>query len=1351
MAGTCVKAEKRIRILAVLLFGTVAASTAGIRILENTPVRLRFEFSLDSMSIKESDDHSYVYVNGFEPGIPSPSGYLISGMPIYVGVPEEGSAQISYSVTSTRTVHLKKPLPAVPGSSSSHLQEPGNRKWISTPAYSHFRTVRAVQFMIRFCRLSQNETRIIVPERAECTIEFPATPASAGRTRPGPMSSYEELVRSLLLNYDVSRRWVRSHRSGLLRRREHTDSHPLSTGEAAWFEIGDGHDGFRECTFDEDGLVRINGEQVKKAFGRTPRIDNLRVFASPRFPLDQKVPALDDIPFGLTEVPIIRRDTDGDGKLDDKDRLLCYVTGVSGREYDRSQDTYAFRIHPYAQRRRYWIVELAGTGKSIPNYTCTAVSNRTLTSVPGKAYYKKALYPGVQNPGGTEWAWKNLIPPNNSFRQSFRLLDRVPSTPCSIAFDYGHRRGSVSISVSGKTLCTGCLIDSTQTFSPDENTDELELEIQSTDSLAFRGFDVTYTRILDMRAESEMHFPGTSGNDIVTYSVRNLPNATCYAFRLTGSAPDISLIDTVPAESTSFSFIDTAGTGAQYHIVSIDDVQDDISLNRFVRRADIVSIVANPRRNGHSADLLIVTDESLLTQATRLAEHKEKMGRFSRVGIVQMQEIYRWFSGGSVDPTALRNMLLYASGHWRISPEYVILFGNAHYDYKQYTTSKPIQVPSGHFGDHCMDDYFAVLSPGENIQNNDAPDLILGRIPVESPTDAAAVVDKIIAFEGENADLGEWRSRMLLVADDDMQGPHADRVTNHHQSSEHLANSATSAMPSLELRKVYLYEYPWDAFYEKPAAEEALIREINTGVGFVNFFGHGTMDLWADEHVFTLNSLPSLQPTHSRFPLVTSFSCSVGKFDDPREESLSGALVRAQNRGAIAAIGAPRTTFPGDNTDLAVAFYMNLFQARSNRSIGWSLYQAKLKYAKSRNFLYSLLGDPTLKFSPRADSIGLTLLDPDGKVVDDPKALQEITIKGEILSKGIPDHTFGSSDDSAWVSLSMFGPDVDSVRRKDGGKSTVTYSLPGPTLYRSGKIRVLNGRFSARMIVPRSVPSDSAGSRLTAHAWSSQRTAFGSIGDIRFNGSMPIPKSDTSGPAISFVPLYGETESPWNSPTGFRDTLAGPPDMRIKVLLRDRTGLDLLADAPGEGLCYRLRQHTTWIRVPNSDVLLENAENGYRGEFIIAPSKHKTEKGMYTLEVSSQDIIGNISKADVTLKLSDLDDPDVHVWRLFNYPNPVRLGKATRFFFYMNKAEGFSSPWVESPVATVNLYTLSGKPIRILENIPNGHPFHCRDQFGNRLSPNVYLYTVEVRAPTSQGTQVTTKSEYRKLVVHPPR
>lgn len=1350
MAGICWKPKKHVRKLAVLFLGTVTASTADIQILENTPVRLRFEFTLDSLSIKESDRYSYVHVNGFDPGIPSPSGHLISGMPIYVGVPEEGSARISYSVTSTRTVRLKKPLPK-PDSPSTHLPESGNAKWISTPSYSHFGAVRTVQFMIRFCRLSQDQTNIIVPERAECTIEFPATPVAAIHTRPGPLSSYEELVKSLLLNYEMSRRWVRSHSPGLLRRREHTGSHPLSAGDAVWFEIGDGHDGFRECTFDEDGLIRIDGAQVKKALGRTPRIDNLRVFASPRFPLDREVPAVDAIPFGLTEVPIIFRDTDGDRKLDDKDWLYCYVTGVSGRHYDRSRDTYAFRIHAYAQRRRYWIVESPDTAMSIPNYSCTASSQRTLTSVPDKAYYRKALYPGVSNPGGTEWAWKNLIPPNNFFRHSFRLRDRVASTPCSIAFDYGHRRGSVSVSVSGKNLCTGCSIVSAQTFLPDEDSDELEFEIRSTDSLAFRGFEVTYTRVLDMHAEADMRFPGIGGTDIVTYSVTNLPNATCYAFRLTGSAPEISLIDTIPPEHSTFSFNDTAGMGAQYHIVSIEDARNNITLNHFTRRADIGSIISNPRKAGHSADLLIVTDESLQTQATRLAEHKEEMGRFSRVRIVQMQDIYRWFSGGTVDPTALRNMLLYASTHWRISPEYVILFGNAHYDYKQYITSKPIQVPSSHFGEDCMDDYFAVLSPGENIQNHDAPDLILGRIPAESPTDAAAVVDKIIAFEGEHANLGEWRSRMLLVADDDMQGPKADRITDHHLSSERLANAAKSTMPSLELRKVYLFEYPWDTFYEKPAAEQALVREINMGVGFVNFFGHGTMDLWADEHIFTLNSLSSLQPTYSRFPLVTSFSCSVGKFDDPEGESLSGALVRARNRGAIAAIGATRTTTPGANTRLAITFYDSILHAQCSRPIGWSLLQTKLKHATRNSFLYVLLGDPTLKFAPSADSISLTILDGDGKIVNEPKALQEITIKGRILSEGAPDNTFGSNDDSAWISLSMFGPDADSVRRKDGGKIARTYSLPGPTLYQSGKVRVLHGRFSARMIVPRSVPSDSAGSRLTAHAWSSERTAFGSISNIRFNGSMPIPKSDTSGPTVSFVPLYGETESPWNSPTGFRDTLAGPPGMRIKVVLKDRTGLDLLANAPGEGLCYRLHRHTTWIQVPNSDVMLTNADNNYKGEFIITPSKHKTETGVYTLEVSAQDIIGNVSKTALTLKLSDLDDPEVHVWRVFNYPNPVRLGEATRFFFYVDKAEGFSSPWVESPVATVKLYTLSGKPIRILENIPNGHRFLCEDQFGNRLSPNVYLYTVEVRVPTSEGAQVTSQSKFRKLVVHPPR
>ena len=114
------------------------------------------------------------------------------------------------------------------------------------------------------------------------------------------------------------------------------------------------------------------------------------------------------------------------------------------------------------------------------------------------------------------------------------------------------------------------------------------------------------------------------------------------------------------------------------------------------------------------------------------------------------------------------------------------------------------------------------------------------------------------------------------------------------------------------MKKVYLYEYEWDNAWEKPEASRAIINEINNGVGVVNYFGHGSDNLWADEHILRNEDISSMYNSR-RYPVVLSFSCSVGKFDIPGVECLSEAFVKAKNAGAVAAVSSTRLAYANSN------------------------------------------------------------------------------------------------------------------------------------------------------------------------------------------------------------------------------------------------------------------------------------------------------------------------------------------------------------------------------------------------------------------------------------------------------
>ena len=112
--------------------------------------------------------------------------------------------------------------------------------------------------------------------------------------------------------------------------------------------------------------------------------------------------------------------------------------------------------------------------------------------------------------------------------------------------------------------------------------------------------------------------------------------------------------------------------------------------------------------------------------------------------VVDIGDIYNEFSDGIFNPFAIRRFLRYAYNSWQQpAPTYVVLVGDAHYDYKNTRLSRfyredpnfrgtynlyPIFVPTYHgwatprVGETAMDQRFV------NISGEDAlPDMLIGR------------------------------------------------------------------------------------------------------------------------------------------------------------------------------------------------------------------------------------------------------------------------------------------------------------------------------------------------------------------------------------------------------------------------------------------------------------------------------------------------------------------------------------------------------------------------------------------------------------------------------------------------
>ena len=222
------------------------------------------------------------------------------------------------------------------------------------------------------------------------------------------------------------------------------------------------------------------------------------------------------------------------------------------------------------------------------------------------------------------------------------------------------------------------------------------------------------------------------------------------------------------------------------------------------------------------AEYVIITHRDFADAARRLAAWRSSRQGMSAV-VVEVEAVYDRFSGGLVDPAALRNFLAWALQNWQPAPLFVLLLGDGTYDYKNNSnTSRGNWIPPFEDGDSTYDEWY-VRVLGQDV----FPDMAIGRIPVQTAAAAQVVVEKLIDYESKPL-YGPWRNRALVVADD----VHHPRFPNRNEryfldDAERLA--AEGLPPDVDVVKHYLANFPLRGL-TKPEAAEEFIGLFNQGV-----------------------------------------------------------------------------------------------------------------------------------------------------------------------------------------------------------------------------------------------------------------------------------------------------------------------------------------------------------------------------------------------------------------------------------------------------------------------------------------------------------------------------------------
>ncbi len=178
-----------------------------------------------------------------------------------------------------------------------------------------------------------------------------------------------------------------------------------------------------------------------------------------------------------------------------------------------------------------------------------------------------------------------------------------------------------------------------------------------------------------------------------------------------------------------------------------------------------------------AGDYVVVVPEAFLSAVQPLVTLRRSLGM--QVVVATAEDVYDEFNGGRHSAAALRRFAKYAYDHWNTS--FLLLVGDGTLDPKNngglagvdWIPTNPVPGPVGLAGgsefEVTVSDnlYGCITGNCDPILSNSPviPELMIGRLPVNSLAEVQAVVGKIVAYEDLSGDQA-WRRHLLLSADD---------------------------------------------------------------------------------------------------------------------------------------------------------------------------------------------------------------------------------------------------------------------------------------------------------------------------------------------------------------------------------------------------------------------------------------------------------------------------------------------------------------------------------------------------------------------------------------------------------
>lgn len=365
---------------------------------------------------------------------------------------------------------------------------------------------------------------------------------------------------------------------------------------------------------------------------------------------------------------------------------------------------------------------------------------------------------------------------------------------------------------------------------------------------------------------------------------------------------------------------------------------------RKVERVEAINWSSDLTAAETSVDWLVIAPSQYQAVLQPLITQRNSQGLQTLV--VDAQQIYDQFNGGSPTPQALSRFFKTVKTNWQKFPEYVLLIGDFttnHQTYEQAISNMPSYFVESAFAGETASDLPLMDLDGDNL-----PDFVIGRIPVDNIRQLKNWVDKLVKYESSETRSGI--DQIIAIADN-QDGSFGEAATDF------LANFSNGS-------ETYLLQPEGD----QETAAETIRSFFDESTDLLAYFGHGSIDIWGKEYLFSVENVTQLGQ-NEMVPIIINLSCLTGYYIHPQNSSMAEALLFQEGGGSVAVIAPTSLTFQTYQTGLSTVL-SNELQSDKNQKLGdiikpaWRSMDPENSSSLEVMQTFLLFGDPAMTIHP---------------------------------------------------------------------------------------------------------------------------------------------------------------------------------------------------------------------------------------------------------------------------------------------------------------------------------------------------------------------------------------------------